>query len=274
VRPTDTDLPTAANLTCAIAPDNPDLELGPFSFGALPILTSREQYLDFIETYSDAQAGKVTDLAIRTPEFATTADHIDVGDFGVATFLNDELISADADTAFSHCVTEEPYLFVFRSEIMQSRAFQELLASSCADGTVPADFCALAGEGLLPIELLPDWHQTFPEESYDLGLYWDFPFLVHLDYETQAAGSVSAFGFSVPFGFAANGESYLASAMWTTDRFSLEEALTQCTRFCSHPTFDSAGVYQILAAFAPTYAHSCYLPKYPELGDSGFPLDP
>jgi hypothetical protein len=274
VSPTDTDLPSAANMTCAIAPDNPDLVLGPFSFGALPILTSRAHYLEFIDTYSKAQAGEVTSLSFRTPEFATTADHVDVGDFGVATFLNDELVSAEPDDAFSHCVSEEPYLFVFRSEIMQSEAFAGLLARNCADGTFSAELCAYGGLGLLPIELLPDWHQFFAESSYELGLFWDFPFLLHLEYETQAAGSVTAFGLSVPFGFAGTGESYLASAMWTTDSFPLEDALTQCTRFCDHPTFDSAGVYQVSALFRSSYAHSCYLPEYPALGDSGFPLDP
>ena len=69
---TDTDLPSAANLTCAIAPDNPEIELGPFSFSTLPILPTRELYLDFIATYSEAQAGSVTSLKYRTPEFATT----------------------------------------------------------------------------------------------------------------------------------------------------------------------------------------------------------
>ncbi len=274
VSETDTDLPSNANLTCAIAPDNPDIVLGPLSFGALPILPSREQYLDFIDTYSEAQAGEVTSLAYRTPEFATTADHVQVGDYGVATFLNDELISADADDAFSYCVTDEPYVFVFRSDILQSDLFQAQLAAGCADGSISGDYCAYAGLGILPIQVLPQWHDVFGETSYALGLGWDFPFLLHMEYETSTAGSVTAFGFSVPFGFAADGESYLATSMWTEDTFSLEEALTQCTRFCDNPTFDSAGVYQVSAPFRSTYADSCYLPDYPAPGDSGFPRDP
>ncbi len=270
----DEELPSNANLTCAIAPDNPDLVLGPISFGVLPILPSRAQYLDFIDTYSDAQAGEVTSLSFRTPEFSTTADHIQVGDYGVATFLNDELITPDADDAFSYCITEEPYVFVFRSEFMQTEQFERLVWRGCRDGSISADFCAYAGLGILPIELLPQWHQIFGETSYELGLGWDFPFLLHMEYETSAAGSVTAFGLSVPFGIATNGESYLATSMWTTETFSLEEALTQCTRFCDHPTFDSAGVYQVTATFRFTYPNSCYLPEFPELGDSGFPLDP
>ncbi|MFZ5479437.1 MAG: hypothetical protein ACOZNI_21915 [Myxococcota bacterium] len=270
---TDTDN-SLANMTCAIAPDNPSVELGPFSFGTLPILPSREQYLEFVETYSEAQAGEVTGMSIRAPEFATTADHVAIGDYGVATFLNDELVTAGEDDAFSYCVNEDPAIVVFRSEFMRSEAFLRLVQRGCETGTVDEELCAWAGLGLLPLALLPEWHATFPEDSYALGLFWDFPFLLHLDYETSAAGSVTAFGFSVPFGVAATGESYLGTAMWTTDTVSLEETITQCTRFCGHPTFDSAGVYQVSAPFDPSYATSCYLPAYPELGDSGFPLDP
>ena len=271
---TDTDLPSAANLTCAIAPDNPEIELGPFSFSTLPILPTRELYLDFIATYSEAQAGSVTSLKYRTPEFATTADHNDIGDYGVATFLNGELISADPSDAFSWCTTDSTTVFVFRSETLQSDTFQAALAAACAKGTISADMCTFATEGLLPLQFLPTWHQNFPETSYDLGLGWDFPFLLQMEYETSAAGAVTAFGFSVPFGFAKSGESYLASQMWTTDTFSLEKELTQCTRFCDHPTFDSAGVYQVQAQFRTTYADACYVPDYPAVGDSGFPSDP
>ena len=127
---------------------------------------------------------------------------------------------------------------------------------------------------MLPIQYLPDWHSLVGEQNYDLGLFWDFPFLLHMDYQTVIAGSVTAFGFSVPFGFGTDGENYLGSSMWTTSTFSMEKQLTQCTRFCTHPTFDSAGVYHVTDPFNTTYISTCYVPVYPEVGDSGFPLDP
>ncbi len=270
----DTALPNTASLTCAIAPDNPDLELGPFSFGSLPILPSRDQYLDFIDTYSEAQAGYVAALTLRTPEFATTSDHVDVFDYGVATFLNDEIISTDTDDALSYCVGDEYQLVVFRSEVLQSPDFKGLIARDCQSGALPEDFCAFAQLGLLPIDWLAEWHALFGETTYEIGIFWEFPFLLRMEYETFAAGSLSAFGLSVPFGVAATGESYLGTSMWTEELFSLQQTLTQCTRFCDHPTFDSSGVYQVSDAFRTTYLSSCYLPDYPEPGDSGFPLDP
>jgi hypothetical protein len=270
----DTAIDYTASLTCAIAPDNPDIELGPFSFGTLPILPSRSLYLDFIDTYSEAQAGRITELSFRAPEFSTTADHVEIFDYGVATFLDDETISAEDDDAFSYCVGEEYQLFVFRSGLMQSPKFLKMLAQACAHGGVPAELCAWASLGLLPIEYLPEWHRSMGERGYDLGVFWEFPFLLQAEFEIFTAGSVSAFGLSVPFGLGQNGEAYLGSAMWTADEFDLSELLTQCTRFCDHPTFDSAGVYQVRNSFEDSYATSCYLPRYPLPTDGGYPSDP
>jgi hypothetical protein len=267
-------LPDASSRSCAIAPEEPDVELGPLSFGDIPILPSREQYLDFIATYSADQAGSVDALTFRTPEFATITDHVDVGDFGVATFLNNERIEADGDDAFSYCVGEAPQLFVFRTDRMLSEAFADAIERACEELQLPEETCAAAEVGLAPLEGLPDWHNAFGERTYELGVFWEFPFLMQMQYQLIQAGSVSAFGFSVPFGIATPGESYYGTEIWTQEEFSLADLLTQCSRFCDHPTFDSAGVYHVTDPFRSTYAHTCYLPRYPELGDAGFPRDP
>ncbi len=264
----------ASARTCAIAPDNPGLELGPFTFGMLPILPSRDIYLDFIETYSIRQAGQVYSMEFLTPEFAATTDHIDLGTFGTITFLNDEFISAEEDDAFSYCVPDEPPPVVFRTEILGSDQFAMALANWCANGTVDEEFCSLASLGVLTLDWLPEWHALFGESTYELGLFWDFPFLLRVEYEAFLAGAVSAFEFSVPFGLGEDGETYYGTYLWLEDEYSLADQLDHCTRFCDHPTFDSAGVYHITDPFRTTYGSTCYLPVYPKLGDSGFPLDP
>ena len=264
---------SGASAACAVAPD-PEVVLGPFSFASLPILPTRDDYLEFIDTYSEEQAGEVQEITFLAPELATVSDHVDLGDFAVATFLNGEQINADPDDAFSYCLGEEPVPFVFRSEILQSEYIEQILAYGCEDLSIPEDLCATALYGLSPLEWLPDWHNAFGESSYDLGLLWDFPFLVRMEYSMVQAGAVSAFGFSVPFGIAAPGESYYGTPLWMQEEFPLAEELTQCSRFCDHPTFDSASVYHVTDPFRSTYAHNCYLPVYPKPGDSGFPLDP
>ena len=264
----------ASARTCAVSPDNPDLELGPLSFGALPILPSRDLYLDLIDTYSKRQAGKVTKLTFLAPEFATTTEHVDLGEFGSITFLNDEKISAEPDDAFSYCAGEELLPVFFQSDLLASEDFFLLIAEDCASGALDPDFCATASVGVLPIAWLPLWHNSIGETRYDLGLYWDFPFLLRLEYAAVVGGAVSAFGLSVPFGIAGDAESYLGSWLWTTDEFSLEQELAHCTRFCDNPTFDSAGVYHVTDPFRVTYESSCYRPVEPTPPGTGFPLDP
>lgn len=268
------EIPDASAVSCATMPDIPDLELGPFSFGALPILPTRPDYLDFIDTYSKAQAGEVLELKLLAPEFPTTSEHFDLGEFGVVTFLNGEVFDADNDDAFSFCATEDAQRFVVRSDRMDSPALAQALAQACYYGQVPYELCEYAGLGLLPVEWLPDWHELVGDSSYRLGLFWEFPFLVRMEYETVLAGAVGAMGLTVPFGLASTEEAFYGTPTWTRSSFTLDPALTQCRRFCDHPTFDSAGVYHVTDPFRTTYAHACYLPDHPAPGDSGFPLDP
>ena len=267
--PTGNSIPSASSLVCAVAPEDTEFELGPFSFGTLPILPGRTQYLDFIDTYSKRQAGEVLDLTFQAPEFATTTEHVDLGDFGVVTFHNGEFISAGRGDALSYCTQDDvPDLFAFRSGALESEAFQDLLAEACAEGGLPRDLCDSAALGALPLYLLPEWHETLQETRYDVEIFWQFPFLVTMEYELSSAGSVSALGLSIPFGFAQDGQSYLGAAMWEQDRFSLDEILDHCTRFCDHPTFDSPASTSSTPSGRPTPDLRAGLPRP---GDSGFP---
>jgi hypothetical protein len=54
----------------------------------------------------------------------------------------------------------------------------------------------------------------------------------------------------------------------------LREILLRCDRFCRHPTFDSAGVYNVRSLFAETFRNQCYVPRFPRRSDGGFPDDP
>lgn len=236
-----------ASLVCVVVPDL-NLSLGPFDIGALPILPSRESYLSFIDQYSDAQAGTMKSLTFRVPELPPSAEHVRVDPVGVATFFNGEVITADEDDAFSFCETDEYEGFVFRY--------------------------AIAPDVPLPLAALPDLHNVFPTDTYPLGVFWEFPYLLRLEYEAVAALSVSAFGASVPFGIGVDTELDYGSGLWGSDAFPLAETLAQCRRFCDHPTFDAAGVYQVGADFRTAYKATCYRPSFPERGDSGFPDDP
>ena len=270
--PTDATPDTSAR-SCATLPDV-GVDLGALQFGTLPILPSRDQYLKFIEDFSIGAAGRVDAIRLRAPEFATTARHVDLGDFGVVTFLDGEVIPADANDAFSYCAPEGFDPFVVSSPLMRDEEVRQQILEACAAGQLSEELCQVAELQLLPLAQLPDWHALAGESEYDLGLFWEFPFLLHADYRTSVAGSVSAFGLTVPFGLGAPAEAFIGSEVWRSDTQRLDTLLAQCTRFCDHPTFDSAGVYQVLSPFEPDYAHACYLPRFPTPADSRFPLDP
>lgn len=245
-RSTLDEVPSAGAQYCRLLPEVPDVVLGPFRFNNLPILPTRGQYLSFIERYGEAQAGQVTGLTFLAPERTAVSQNVALGEYGVVTFFNGERIAAKPSDVFGYC--RSPGVGV---------AFRVPRLSDP-----------------MPLEMLPQFHQELPQPLYDVGLYWDFPYLLQLRYETFLAGQVSAFSLSVPFGIKAEGERPYGASMWLKDTFPLADVLLQCTRFCEHPVFDSAGVYDPARTFRSHPDVQCHGVQFPEPGQGGFPYDP
>jgi hypothetical protein len=247
---TDLDkLGDASHVACAVQPDLPDFNLGPFNFNQLPILPTRDQYETFVMKYSAAEVGQTLALTFRAPEVTPVSRIVPVGDFGVVTFFNDEIFTAAPGDAFSFCQTAD--------------MFSQLVVYEGKDYPNPA-----------PISALPMLHAMFPDSPYSLGLAWDFPFLTRLEYQHIAAGNASAFTVTIPFGITTQGQAYYGTQLWQQDSFDISSSLAQCTRFCDNPTFDSGGVYNVLQPFRSTYAMQCYRPLFPVPPGEAFPLDP
>ncbi len=239
--------------SCPLLPDRPDLVLGPFKFSQLPILPSRPQYENFVAKYSEGQTGTMKELKFLAPERTPTSENVLLGDFGVATFFNNETLPAQPGDAFSYCDSANPLAMyvVFRT------------------AAIP---------GTYQLSTLGEFHTNSPQPLYGLGLGWDSPFLLRMTYEAKFSGALTALSFTVPFGIANSQTQYFGTPVWETGEVSLAETLKQCTRFCEHPTFDSAGVYNVTADFRSTYARQCYQPVFPSIETSGlgggYPLDP
>jgi hypothetical protein len=124
------------------------------------------------------------------------------------------------------------------------------------------------------LQALPALHEETPQPAYSLGLHWQFPFVTRLQYEVFIAGAASAYSLTVPFGISTNETQDYGAQMWLENEFPLDTTLLQCTRFCDHPTFDSAGVYNVTQGFRANYLNQCYSPRYPGPADGGFPHDP
>ncbi len=242
-------IPDNAQRSCPVRPDLPDIRLGPFRVGNLPVLPTRPQYLTFLSRYSDAQAGSMTELTFLAPERTPLSQNLQVGEFGVATLFNNEVLTAAATDAFSFCPSADARTraVIFRSPLLP----------------MP-----------LPLQSLPELHSVAPSNTYELGLFWDFPFLVRARYQVVVAGSLTAFSLTVPFGVGAPNEKYFGLELWAEEEVALGTTLLQCTRFCDHPTFDASGVYNVAARFRESFRTQCYTPKFPLPTDGEFPVDP
>lgn len=239
----------ASARSCALQPTQVIPINETLSLAQLPILPDEDQFEEFIADYGVGQTGRVTATTFRAPKRTPTSDNMVVGDFGLATFFNEEAITPDPEDAFSYCAASDTGVIVFRIP-----GFDEVL----------------------PLSLLGEVHTAARLPRYELGLFWEFPYLMQLDYLATLAAAADLpeeIPFVAAFGLTSPAEEFLGSQQWTQQRFSLERALIQCDRFCDHPTFDSSGVYNVQESFRE-FAARCYRPRFPRVGDDGFPSDP
>jgi hypothetical protein len=235
--------------SCAVQPVTP-LALGDFELSQLPILPTEEQYEDFIDEYGPSQTGRMSHMIIRSPSRTPASENVRIEDFGIGTFYNNESISAEPTDAFSYCANNDTGLVILRIE-----GFPDVF----------------------PLSILGDLHAAIMFERYELGLFWEFPFLLQMKYESTLAATADVpdeIPFVVGLGLNSPAEQFAGSPQWEMDSFEIGDALLQCTRFCDHPTFDSAKVYNIDDLFIQNYSNQCYRPAFPELDDRGFPVDP
>lgn len=217
---------------------------------------------------------------MRAPLSTPETRRIPVGDFGVATFYDGETLSAEPEQRFSYCADKAPQTpLAFRLPALDeptepTDGAGEAAGPSETGETGEVD--AQATEQALPLVLFPGLHRKLQLGAYDLGLLWDFPFLFSFQYKTFVSGRVRSFGVSVPFGLENRSTEAYGSAIWSQQSFDVGEVLLKCTRYCTHPTFDSAGVYNVLLTFEEGYEQRCYRPRLPGavFGQESAPNDP
>ena len=238
----------------------PEVTIQNVDFASLPILPSRANYDSFAEKYGTDFLGSVKSISAKSPLRATESENVQVGVFEIATYFDDERISAGENASFSYCETEDSlgWNLVFRSAVDGSTQFLFSLA---------------------------EWHEENRESVYDLGLLWDSTFYLEILYGTFAVAQPEQqsttlldqeleLRVTLPLGPEIPGQLYPFGDQWTQTDFDLRDVLLRCNRFCNHPTFDAAGIYQIRQSFRSTYAKACYVPVFPAIWEGGFPNDP
>ncbi len=241
--------PTESENSCPVVPDF-GVSFGSLDLGTLPIFPTRQSYLSFLEKKSKDHAGKMKKLSFYAPLRTPISENVQSSEFGVSTFYNSEVLSTSAAQSFSYCAQEgDSSQFVFRPGV----------------GRVP-----------LPLSSFPSFHKNAPQDKYEMGLTWDFPYLARVEYEAFLAAGISAFSGTLPFGIGMDAREVYGTEQWFRGDHKIGKKLLQCVRFCNHPAFDSAGVYDVRRPWNEAYLSACYRPLLPTGSPlaAGFPYDP
>jgi hypothetical protein len=253
----------ALGLDLAVPIDLPQ-PLDRLTIAQLPLLATRRQFTNYVARYGENAVGETTRITVLAPRRGADARDVPLGtslvdteevidpfspfsSTDIATFFDDEILTILPEEALSVC-------------------------AGGASGTVVVQ--AATDEPPQPLDALPARHAVDPRPRYQLGLRWDGAFYLRFDYRAVIGTTTEVVGLTIPFSPSLPGSVSFREELWTAASFDLRDELQKCRRFCDHPTFDSAGVYQVQTAYSPGYQNDCYAPVFPTPDDGGFPDDP
>lgn len=216
-------------------------KLGPINFKSSPILPTRQAFHEL--DADDLYATDVGEIVIRAPYNDGKIRLEQVGEFSLISYHDHDRVSASQSQAFSYCHLGDPYgiLAFYREDGDSSLAL------------------SLSGIGIAH-------NKSEHEYTYNLGVSWQFPLLVQMDYQTEINGTLADGLVTIPFGLSPSEQDVLGDKVWELSEVSTAGALFKCERFCDFPAFNSAGIYEMAYPWRERYDTSCYqpqIPKYP-----------
>jgi hypothetical protein len=258
----------AINLDVALPIDLPE-PLDRLTIAQLPLLATRRQYLNYVALFGEGAVGATDKLTLLAPRRGADARDVALGFTSVEPDNPLDPFPVDPRSPFG-----STDLATFFDDEVLTVLPEETLSVCAGEASVHVVVQANADEFPQSLDALPARHASDPQPRYLLGLRWDGAFYVRFDYRAVIAGATEVVGLTLPFAPSLPGTVNFREKLWTAASFDLRDELTKCRRFCDHPTFDNAGIYQVLQPFSPTYDNGCYAPCFPTPADGGFPDDP
>jgi hypothetical protein len=86
------------------------------------------------------------------------------------------------------------------------------------------------------------WRNPRNDDTYSLGLVWEYPFWGAIEYDAPVSGKLVSV---IPFQRSFSQTQSLAEKRWRTPSWDLGQLMDRCIRYCNHPFFDEMGVYQL-----------------------------
>jgi hypothetical protein len=260
----------------------------------LPLLASRQQFLNYVARQGESAVGETNKLTFLAPRRGADARDVILGLVSASEDGADvpsEDVGADAGPLLPDDTNPPPAddvpffpddpalafstdIATFFDDEYLTLLPQETLSVCAQDASLVVVFQAQEDEEPASLAALPARHASDPQPRYQLGLRWDGAFYVRFDYRAVVGTATEVIGLTIPFSLSLPGVVSFREELWTRASFDLRKELLKCRRFCSHPTFDSVGIYQARQPFSPTFENDCYAPRFPKPGDGGFPDDP
>lgn len=229
--------------SCSFMPAG--LKLGAVELKFSPILPSYDAYQDLDAEQKDIRS---TRLKIYGPAQVVRDGRLIMQQHaqgGIGVFHPEDIISAAAAERYSYCHKHDA----------SSRLAFRRVTSGAPDIEGPSALISL-----------PKSHrERRANEVYQLGVLFDLPLLMVLDYEVQAAVGPRNMTGILSLKAKVNNTDWIASPLsFAEGRFAVGQALKVCRRYCEHPAFDAAGVYEFNSRWDEVYASKCYEPQIPQ----------
>ncbi len=97
-------------------------------------------------------------------------------------------------------------------------------------------------------------------QSFRVGIEWEFPFLISVEYREKLSGTILGF---VPFSATGKTNKLLGEPKWNRANWDLGSYFQKCDQFCDHPFFDSAGTYQVSTSWRADRLGNCPITDAP-----------
>jgi hypothetical protein len=218
-----------------------ELQLGPVTFlipmGPFPTV---DTYMDYVRKYGDRGQSKNGQFVVRSVR--TNANSLtDSADGRLYTFFDGQRLSLNANERLKFCRDRDG------ESLLDALAFRYSPPSGGADQILKVDQAQTLMSG------------SVEAASVNVGVWWESPFLGGFSFDTPASGKVFS---RIPISRTFRSSEKLGDERWSKEGFDLTPMLQKCTRYCDHPYFDEAGVYQIRDSW--TAVGRCPSPKYQE----------
>ncbi len=213
------------------------IDLGPINFlipmGTFPTLSA---YVDYSQKYGDKGLSRNPQLTARA--LKTNVNTVP-GDAGATyTFFDGERVEIEAGQSLRFCTDRD----------------SEGLLSSVVARTVDSTG---ARKVLTSAQLTGETLGGARDTTVDLGLSWEYPFVGGITFEIPIEGSVFEI---IPIQTSTGGAQAIGDMKWTRPSWNIGRVLQKCAKYCDHPFFDEAGIYQAGTTWR-TSTNRCPTPK-------------